>query len=127
MGRRKIHRRPGRRHLFGHPSVPIATRVSEDVRRLVDGIVARRGADATVADYLRELIEADLVARGWDLRKAGPLPCATLLHVAPPLADEDRYVRLEGGTLDVGGIAPEDRAAWIEAVGPDVEVRFIDG
>lgn len=53
---------------YDRPTAPVALRLPEDARRLLDYVVATTGAPS-VSDYLRSIIEAHLEALGFTLKE----------------------------------------------------------
>lgn len=53
---------------YDRPTAPVAFRLPEDARRLLDYVVATTGAPS-VSDYLRSIVEAHLTALGFTLRE----------------------------------------------------------
>jgi hypothetical protein len=52
---------------YDRPTVPVATRLTEDARRILDFVVLRTDTPS-VADYIRSLIEDNLISLGFDLQ-----------------------------------------------------------
>lgn len=62
---------------YDRASAPVAMRLPEEVRRLVDYVVSTEGIPS-VSDYLRALVLADLQRRGFDVKEVtagGRLRC----------------------------------------------------
>jgi len=76
---------------YDRPTAPVATRLPEEVRRILDYLVLTTDADS-VADYIRRVIEAHLLDLGFTMEPG--------IHVGlprPPGRDEIVEWEVTGG------------------------------
>lgn len=81
----------GRPPRYNAPTAPVATRLPEEVRRILDWLVLTTDAES-VADYIRRLIESHLLDLGFTLEPGVHLPMPR-----PPARDQIVEWEVTGG------------------------------